>query len=141
MTKIKGIRQVVRDIRSCPPEWHLEIWSCMSGEDIKVWATEYLTSGSWTSGHPESEKRIDDRIAEVYDASSKAGEREPSITEAIKRTVAIVWGIDISMENEASGIKIIRKSGGALVVTISDLAKALDLEQGDCIDVTIRRRD
>lgn len=87
--RIVGIRNVVSDIRNTPLGFHVEVWSERDGNTIRVWTSEYLTQNSWTVGHPEGERRI--MYGEQFSKAEWFGE-EISLTEAIRREVAKVWG-------------------------------------------------
>ena len=140
MTKIIGIRQAVRDIMDCPRDHHVEIWSQMSGDDIEVWASEWLSQNTWTTNHPETERELTGTISEIRSRAEDGG-RRISNTDAIKQAAEEVWGVKISSPSQASAPKRIRKSGGSLVVAVSDLAEAIDAGEGDTVEVSIRRME
>lgn len=136
MTKIIGIRQVVSDIKTCPRGFHVEVWSYLDDKnDIRIYATEWLSINTWTNpARHEDEKRI------YWIGMEEEGR---SLTEAIRLAVMKAWGLEAELETPgtAKGIKTVRRSGGALVVTITDLAKAIDAAEGDVVDVTISVRE
>lgn len=138
MTKIIGIRQTVKDMMDCPRDHHVEIWSQMNGDDIEVWASEWPSQNAWTTNHPESERELTSTINEIK-SRAEDDEKRISNTDAIKKAAEEVWGVKISSPSQASAPKRIRKSGGSLVVAVSDLAEAIDAGEGDTVDVSIRR--
>lgn len=140
MTKIIGIRQTVRDMMDCPRDHHVEIWSQMNGDDIEVWASDWLSQNSWTTNHSESERELTGTIGEIKYRAERHGERI-SNTDAIRQAAEEVWGVKISSPSQASAPKRIRKSGGSLVVAVSDLAEAIDAAEGDMVEVSIRRME
>lgn len=140
MTKIIGIRQTVKDMMDCPRDHHVEIWSQMNGDDVEVWASEWLSQNSWTTNHPETEREITGTVNEIKSRVEDEG-GHISNTNAIKRAAEEVWGVRISSPSQASAPKKIRKSGGSLVVAVSDLAEAIDAQEGDTVEVNIRRMD
>ena len=140
MTKIIGIRKTVGEMMDCPRGYHVEIWSEMNGDDIEVWASDILGPNDWTANHAESERDLTGTIGEIKYRAERHGERI-SNTDAIKQAAEEVWGVRISSPSQASAPKRIRKSGGSLVVAVSDLAEAIDAGEGDTVEVSIRRMD
>lgn len=87
--RIHNIRQTVRDIKSVPEGFHVEVWSEPMGDGaVTVWTSECLSQNSWTINHSAGERRLD-RVMHEISANS---EREMSITEQIRRAVESVWG-------------------------------------------------
>lgn len=142
MTKIIGIRQAVSDIKTCPAGFHVEVWSRLDDKgDIQVYTSEYLSMNSWTNpARHRDERQI--RWRDVEDEMAAEGKR-CSLTDLIRIGAMREWGLDAEPETPgtATGIKTVRRSGGALVVTITDMAKAVDAAEGDMVDVTITRRE
>lgn len=92
MVKIYGIRRVAHEMKNIPPGFHVDIWACKNGENYKVWASELLTSESWT----EYEKRPDYLklnyvISEYIDRIRRKENRTPSITECINEAIRIAF--------------------------------------------------
>lgn len=142
MTKIIGIRRAVREIRECPAGFHVEVWTYLDDKgDIQVYTSEYLSANSWTNpARHQGERQI--RWRDVEDEMAAEG-RRCSLTDLIRIGASREWGLDAEPEtpSAATGIKTVRRSGGALVVTITDLAKGVDAAEGDVVDVTISRRE
>lgn len=136
MARIIGIREVVSDLVHCPSGFHVEVWSELDGEDVRVWTTEYLTSNSWTANHPESERELTGEINDIRWRAKQDGE-SVSMTEAVRQAVATVWNLAPASSTEVSGIKRIRKTGGSLVVSITDMADLIGADVGDAVKVTI----
>ncbi len=134
--KIIGLREVVSDLLHCPPGYHCEVWSELDGDAVRVWTSEYLSQNSWTTGHPECERELTGAINRIRDRAEWDGQRV-SMTETVRRAVAEVWGVGVSNPSEISGVKKIRRSGGSLTVSVSDLAEIIGAEQGDAVKVTI----
>jgi len=140
MPKIRGIREAVRDIASCPQGFHVEIWSEMDGDDIVVWSSDLCSQNTWTTGHAPTERCLDSAMAEIREDALYDGGRI-STTEVIRKAVEKVWGIQLSSPSSSTAPKTIRRSGKSLVVAITDLASVIDAEEGDTVEVTIRRLD
>ena len=55
--KIKGLRQVVHDLKTVPRGFHLQVWCefAPDGETCEIWTGECLPQGSWERypDHPE----------------------------------------------------------------------------------------
>ena len=134
--KIIGLREVVSDLLHCPPGFHHEVWSEIDGDAVRVWTSEYLSQNCWTTGHPETERELTGTIRGIRDDASWDG-KNISMTEAVRRAVAKVWGVSVSNPSEVSGVKTIRRSGSSLTVSVSDLAGIIGAEQGDAVKVTI----
>lgn len=134
--RIIGLRDVVSDLLHCPPGMHHEVWSELDGDAVRIWTSEYLSQNSWTTGHPESERELTGTINEIRERARWDGENV-SMTGAVRRAVADVWGVSVSNPSEVSGVKKIRRSGSSLTVSVSDLADVIGAEQGDAVKVTI----
>lgn len=134
--KISGLREVVSALLHCPPGFHFEVWSEAADDGIEIWTSDLLSQNSWTINHEEGWRELTGTIREIRDRSEEVGSRV-SMTEAVRRAVMEVWGVSISNPSEISGIKKIRRSGGSLTVSVSDLAEIIGAEQGDAVKVTI----
>ena len=91
--KILGIRSAVSDLKSTPYGFHQEVWGWETEKgDIQLYTSEYLSQNSWTINHDEGEHRVDGIMREIMHDDEYDGIKT-SMTEAIRRAVAQVWGI------------------------------------------------
>ncbi len=134
--KITGLREVVSDLLHCPVGFHYEVWSDASDDGIEIWTSDLMSQNTWTINHAEGERELTGTIHEIRERSEWEGSRV-SMTEAVRRAVEEVWGVSTVGATSATGVKRVRKTGGSLVIAISDLAEVVGVDIGDAVKVTI----
>lgn len=93
MAKIIGIRTVVSDLKNTPRGFHQEVWGWQDDAgNVHLYTSEYLSQNCWTANHDEGEHRVDGIMREIMHDDEYDGIKT-SMTEALKRAVAQVWGI------------------------------------------------
>lgn len=87
MAKIIGIRKVVSELKNTPHGFHQEVWGWQDeAGNIQLYTSEYLSQNSWTVNHDEGEYEISRLMYAIMDLDNV------SMTEAIRRAVAEIWG-------------------------------------------------